>query len=364
MERSSASASRPTAPRRTAPAISRRISADGRRVAFTSTATDLDPLDGDTKSDVYLRDLDAGTMTLSASARTASRTIRRPSAPPSRTTAASSRSSVIRAVFVAGDDFLDPRRLRARRGRRHDHHAVRRPGRPLPHGRRRAGRLERSVALRRRDLRRLLDPSRGRGVRRSQRPRGHRRVRPVARDEHAAEHRERRDPATTGPSWRTARATRASSCFHSIATTLVPGLPKGEHLYLRERDLTASAVDELRRRLAGHARRAGALGERDAGAQPRRRPRLRQLVGLVERRARPARIAERRRADALGRGPPRRTRASLLLPLPPGGGRLTGRVPPDEALAALHVYAQVLEIDPGATGDVAFTPGLDLTLGF
>ena len=41
-----------------------RISADGRYVAFLSQATNLDPADGDTADNVYLRDLQVGTTTL------------------------------------------------------------------------------------------------------------------------------------------------------------------------------------------------------------------------------------------------------------------------------------------------------------
>src|SRR3954449_5747507 len=40
------------------------ISADGTKVAFDSTATNLDPADSDNSPDVYVRDLTAGTTTL------------------------------------------------------------------------------------------------------------------------------------------------------------------------------------------------------------------------------------------------------------------------------------------------------------
>src|SRR5262249_62350204 len=40
------------------------ISADGRFVAFVSSATNLDPADGDTAPDVFARDLQANTTTL------------------------------------------------------------------------------------------------------------------------------------------------------------------------------------------------------------------------------------------------------------------------------------------------------------
>src|SRR5262249_47419404 len=40
------------------------ISADGRFVAFTSRASNLDPADGDTTGDVYVRDLQTNTTTL------------------------------------------------------------------------------------------------------------------------------------------------------------------------------------------------------------------------------------------------------------------------------------------------------------
>ncbi len=46
------------------------ISADGRHVAFASNATNLDPGDGDTASDVYVRDLDTNQTTLASVATT------------------------------------------------------------------------------------------------------------------------------------------------------------------------------------------------------------------------------------------------------------------------------------------------------
>ncbi len=48
-------------------AFSPRISADGKRVVFLSQSTNLDPLDGDTLPDVYVRELDATPTTLLAS---------------------------------------------------------------------------------------------------------------------------------------------------------------------------------------------------------------------------------------------------------------------------------------------------------
>ena len=65
------------------------VSADGRYVAFETNATNLDPLDTDTTSDVFLRDLTPGRRASSAAPRT-----RRPPVPSgsSRTPAASRRT--------------------------------------------------------------------------------------------------------------------------------------------------------------------------------------------------------------------------------------------------------------------------------
>ncbi|MEW6747516.1 MAG: VCBS repeat-containing protein [Planctomycetota bacterium] len=49
--------------------------------------------------------------------------------------------------------------------------------------------------------------------------------------------------------------------------------------------------------------------------------------------------------------------------LPAGGLVLCGDVPCDATLCGLHVYLQVLELDPGASRGVSFSQGLDLLLG-
>jgi hypothetical protein len=54
---------------------------------------------------------------------------------------------------------------------------------------------------------------------------------------------------------------------------------------------------------------------------------------------------------------------SILVPLPPTGGVLRGVVPPDGSLVGLVLYAQALEVDPGASDGISFTPGVELGLG-
>ncbi|MEW6741477.1 MAG: hypothetical protein AB1486_01860 [Planctomycetota bacterium] len=49
--------------------------------------------------------------------------------------------------------------------------------------------------------------------------------------------------------------------------------------------------------------------------------------------------------------------------LPAGGASLPGDLPCDPAFCGLHVYLQVLELDPGASRGVSFTPGLELVFG-
>ncbi|MEW6745176.1 MAG: SBBP repeat-containing protein [Planctomycetota bacterium] len=54
----------------------------------------------------------------------------------------------------------------------------------------------------------------------------------------------------------------------------------------------------------------------------------------------------------------------FTLPLPSGGAStLNGDVPCDPAFCGAHLYLQVLELDPGASQGVSFTPGLELILG-
>lgn len=56
--------------------------------------------------------------------------------------------------------------------------------------------------------------------------------------------------------------------------------------------------------------------------------------------------------------------ASLPIVLFKGGTDLVETLPYDAALAGLVLYAQVLELDDGASNGVSFTPGLELHLGF
>lgn len=49
--------------------------------------------------------------------------------------------------------------------------------------------------------------------------------------------------------------------------------------------------------------------------------------------------------------------------VPADGLSITSTVPCDDALCGMKVFAQVLEMDPGASRGVSFTPGLELRLG-
>ena len=53
----------------------------------------------------------------------------------------------------------------------------------------------------------------------------------------------------------------------------------------------------------------------------------------------------------------------ITLSLPASGLAMTGALPADPNLDGLSVYLQMLELDPGASDNVSFTPGLELTLG-
>jgi hypothetical protein len=55
---------------------------------------------------------------------------------------------------------------------------------------------------------------------------------------------------------------------------------------------------------------------------------------------------------------------TVVLVLGKHGTTLTDTLPDDPALCDLHVYLQALEVDPGASKGLSFTPGLDLTLGY
>jgi len=55
--------------------------------------------------------------------------------------------------------------------------------------------------------------------------------------------------------------------------------------------------------------------------------------------------------------------AVLPIVLPPAGVSLPATVPCDNGLCGLKVLLQALEMDPGASRGVSFTPGLELTLG-
>ncbi|HET6162387.1 MAG TPA: calcium-binding protein [Planctomycetota bacterium] len=52
-----------------------------------------------------------------------------------------------------------------------------------------------------------------------------------------------------------------------------------------------------------------------------------------------------------------------LASLPPSGGAISGTVPRDATLYGVSLFAQVLELDPGAAYGMSFTPGLQLTFG-
>jgi Tol biopolymer transport system component len=66
-----------------------------------------------------------------------------------------------------------------------------------------------------------------------------------------------------------------------------------------------------------------------------------------------------------GKGGTLLVQSFLFLPflLPPEGALLTFDVPYDEALFGMHAYVQALELDDGASRQVSFTPGLDLGFG-
>jgi Tol biopolymer transport system component len=66
-----------------------------------------------------------------------------------------------------------------------------------------------------------------------------------------------------------------------------------------------------------------------------------------------------------GKGGTLLVQSFLFLPflLPPEGATLTFDVPYDEALFGMHAYVQALELDDGASRQVSFTPGLDLGFG-
>jgi len=49
--------------------------------------------------------------------------------------------------------------------------------------------------------------------------------------------------------------------------------------------------------------------------------------------------------------------------LPPGGASLPAAVPGDNVFCGVAVFLQVIEVDPGASKGVSFTPGLRLNLG-
>jgi hypothetical protein len=53
----------------------------------------------------------------------------------------------------------------------------------------------------------------------------------------------------------------------------------------------------------------------------------------------------------------------LLLSLPSGGLAFPGPLPCDSVFCGLSIFLQALEVDPGASEGIAFTPGLRLVLG-
>lgn len=67
----------------------------------------------------------------------------------------------------------------------------------------------------------------------------------------------------------------------------------------------------------------------------------------------------------LGMGPTLLVAPTITVgfPLPAAGVTLNGSIPCEAALVGVAVYLQVLELDPGASGGVAATPGLKLTIG-
>jgi len=54
---------------------------------------------------------------------------------------------------------------------------------------------------------------------------------------------------------------------------------------------------------------------------------------------------------------------SMVFLVPPGGLAISADVPLDDAIVGIHYYAQVLLIDDGASEGVSFTPGLELIAG-
>ncbi|MEW6743047.1 MAG: hypothetical protein AB1486_09835 [Planctomycetota bacterium] len=52
------------------------------------------------------------------------------------------------------------------------------------------------------------------------------------------------------------------------------------------------------------------------------------------------------------------------IPLTAGLTSLAGEIPCGPALAGLHLFLQVLQMDPGASQGISFTPGLELVLGY
>lgn len=54
---------------------------------------------------------------------------------------------------------------------------------------------------------------------------------------------------------------------------------------------------------------------------------------------------------------------SLLLALPTAGATFDGDIADDEALCGMEIFAQALELDPGAAKGVSFTAGLALVIG-
>ena len=49
--------------------------------------------------------------------------------------------------------------------------------------------------------------------------------------------------------------------------------------------------------------------------------------------------------------------------IPAGGVSFSGTIPLDPGLCGLSVYLQLLELDPGASRGISFTPGLELAIG-
>ncbi|MFO0985425.1 MAG: hypothetical protein U1E76_27450, partial [Planctomycetota bacterium] len=55
---------------------------------------------------------------------------------------------------------------------------------------------------------------------------------------------------------------------------------------------------------------------------------------------------------------------SVTIDVPVGGEALPATIPCDPALLGVHAFTQAMEIDPGASNGVAFTPGMELVLGY